>query len=321
MELGYALSSEEHTPNKLIRHARRAEEIGFTYALISDHFHPWVGRQGESPFVWCVIGGIAQATKRLRLGTGVTCPIMRLHPALVAQAAATAATMMPGRFFLGLGTGENLNEHILGQHWPPTAVRQDMLEEAVGIIRRLWQGGVQSWRGAHFTVENAQIYTLPETLPPIYIAASGEATAQLAARIADGLINSSSGGEPVRAYAAAGGHGPRYGQLTVCWARTEDEARRTAREWWPIVGLKGALHSELPLPVHFEQAGALVTEEAIGEAMVCGPDPEKHWKAIQEFVDAGYDHVYVHQVGPDQDGFFDFYEREILTQVEAMGAS
>lgn len=196
-----------------------------------------------------------------------------------------------------------------------------MLEEAVASSVASGRAGVQSWRGAHFTVETAQIYTLPETLPPIYIAASGEATAQLAARIADGLINSSSGEEPVKAYAAAGGHGPRYGQLTVCWAKTEAEARRTAREWWPIVGLKGALHSELPLPAHFEQAGALVTEDAIGEAMVCGPDPERHWKAIQEFVDAGYDHVYVHQVGPDQDGFFDFYEREILTQVEAMRAS
>ena len=147
LEIGYALSSEEHPPGDLVRYARRAEEVGFTFALISDHFHPWVDRQGHSPFAWTVIGAIAQATERLRLGTGVTCPLMRYHPAVVAQAAATAAALMPGRFFLGVGTGENLNEHILGQHWPSAPERLEMLEEAIQVIRLLWQGGTQSHRG------------------------------------------------------------------------------------------------------------------------------------------------------------------------------
>src|SRR5690349_22926050 len=173
LEIGYSLSSEEHRPNDLVRAARRAEEVGFTFALISDHFHPWIDKQGQSPFVWSVLGGIAQATERLRLGTGVTCPILRYHPAILAQAAATVAAMMPGRFFLGVGTGENLNEHVLGQHWPPYTVPLEMLEEAIGVLRLLWQGGVQSHRGRYYTVENARIYTLPEQPVPIYVAGTG----------------------------------------------------------------------------------------------------------------------------------------------------
>src|SRR5687767_4599123 len=173
MELGYAISSEEHQPNKLVEMARRAEETGFTFALISDHFHPWVDAQGHSPFVWSVIGGIAQVTDTLRLGTGVTCPTVRIHPAILAQAAATCAAMMPGRFFFGVGTGENLNEHILGDHWPPVDTRRDMLDEAVEIIRLLWQGGTHSFEGAYYTVENARLYTLPDEPPPIMVAAAG----------------------------------------------------------------------------------------------------------------------------------------------------
>src|ERR671923_2146837 len=173
MEFGLALSSEEHPPRDLVQLAQRAEETGLEFAMISDHFHPWTDAQGQSPFVWAVIGGIAQATERLRLGTGVTCPIVRLHPAIVAQAAATAAAMMPGRFFLGVGTGENLNEHILGDRWPPYDIRLERLEEAVQVIRLLWQGGVQTHRGRHYTVENARIYTLPDRPPPIMVAASG----------------------------------------------------------------------------------------------------------------------------------------------------
>src|SRR5919197_3799469 len=184
--LGYALSSEEHPPNELVRYAGAAEEAGFGFALISDHFHPWIDKQGNSPFVWSVIGAIAHATQRLELGTGVTCPLMRIHPAIVAQAAATAAAMMPGRFFLGVGTGENLNEHILGHHWPPADERREMLEEAVEGIRLLWQGGQQNFRGAHYTVENARLYTLPNQPPPIMVAGAGPESAELAGRIGDG---------------------------------------------------------------------------------------------------------------------------------------
>lgn len=315
-EIGYAISSEEHTPNDIILHARRAEEVGFTFALISDHYHPWVDRQGHSPFVWSVIGGIANATHRLRLGTGVTCPTIRIHPAIIAQAAATVAAMMPGRSFLGVGTGENLNEHILGDKWPEHEVRAEMLEEAVQVIRLLWQGGMQSHRGRYYTVENARVYTLPSELPPIMVAASGSRAAKLAGRIGDGLINTAPDAEVREQFEAAGGAGkPRYAQVTVCWAPDEAQARRTALEIWPNGGLKGELSQELPLPAHFEQATKLVTEEMIAEEIVCGPDPEQHIAKIQKHIDAGYDHVYIHQVGPDQEGFFHFYEREVLPKM------
>ncbi len=312
-ELGYALSSEEHAPNDLVNNARRAEETGFTFALISDHYHPWIDRQGHSPFVWSVIGGIAQATERLRLGTGVICPTIRLHPAIIAQAAATAAAMMPGRFFLGVGSGENLNEHILGDRWPSVHVRQEMMEEAIEVIRKLWQGGYKSHRGRYYTVENARIYTLPEELPPVMVAAGGTQAAELAGRVGNGLIGTSPQSELLQTFDAAGGTGkPRYGQVTVCWAEDEAEARRTAHEWWPNAAVKGDLSQELPLPMHFEQASQMVTEEDVAQAIVCGPDPERHIQAIQQFVDAGYNHVYVHQVGPDQEGFFRFYESEVI---------
>jgi coenzyme F420-dependent glucose-6-phosphate dehydrogenase len=311
--LGYALSCEEHAPADLVRWARRAEDGGFEYALISDHFHPWVDRQGESPFVWAVLGAIAQATERLRLGTGVTCPTIRLHPAIVAHAAATTAALMPGRFFLGVGTGENLNEHVLGDRWPAGDVRLEMLEEAIAVIRLLWKGGYQSHRGTHYTVENARLYTLPEEPPPIAVAASQPEAAELAGRRGDALVAVAPDRELVQRFEAAGGAGkPRYGQVTVCWAAGEEQAKQTAREWWPNAGLQGELSQELALPRHFEQAAATVSEEDIAEVVVCGPDADAHAEKIQEFADAGFDHVYVHQVGPDQEGFFTFYGREIL---------
>jgi coenzyme F420-dependent glucose-6-phosphate dehydrogenase len=312
-ELGYALSSEEHEPNDLVRHAQRAEETGFSFALISDHFHPWVDNQGHSPFVWSVIGAIAYNTQRLRLGTGVTCPTIRIHPAILAQAAATAGAMMPGRFFFGVGTGENLNEHILGDRWPSFDIRLEMLEEAIQVIRLLWEGGNKSHRGCYYTVEDARLYTLPEELPPIMVAASGSKSANAAGRIGDGLISTSPEEETVKAFEAAGGRGkPRYGQLTVCWAKTEAEALRTVKEIWPNAGLKGELSQLLPNPAHFEQASKMVSEEDLAESVICGPDPERHRTGIQEFIDAGFDHVYIHQIGSDQESFFRFYEKEIL---------
>lgn len=315
VEIGYALSSEEHRPKDLVRYAQRAEEAGFPFALISNHYHPWIDCQGQSPFVWSVIGGIAHTTDHLRLGTGVTCPIMRIHPAIIAQAAATPASMMPGRFFLGVGTGENLNEHILGDHWPPADIRLEMVKEAVEIIRLLWQGGTQSYWGNYYTVENARIYTLPDELPPIMVAASGPKAAEAAGSIGDGFVSTAPEGELIERFKAGGGGSkPRYGQLTVCWARTESEARRTAYEWWPNAGIKGELSQELPTPAHFEQACGLVKEEDVAGKIICSPDPDRHIAAIKKFVDAGYDHVYIHQVDPDQEGFFRFYEREILPE-------
>ena len=313
-EFGYALSSEEHRPLDLVRYARRAEEAGFSFALISDHYHPWIDKQGQSSFVWSVIGAISQATERLRLGTGVTCPLIRTHPAIIAQAAATAAALMPGRFFLGLGTGENLNEHILGDRWPAADERREMLIEAIEVIRELWEGQVTDYHGAFYRVENARVYTLPDEPPPIYIAASGSKTAELAGEIADGFIGTSPDKETIDAYRAAG-EGPMYGQVSVCWAQDEASARKTAHEWWPTAAVHGELTQELPLPRHFEQASKSVTEDQVAERIVCGPDARKHIESIQEYIDAGYTHVYVHQVGPDQEGFFRFYEREVLPQL------
>ena len=316
--LGYKLCSEECGPNDLVRFGRMAEDHGFEFALISDHFHPWTDAQGQSPFVWSVIGGLAHATRRLVVGTGVTCPTMRIHPVNVAQAAATSAAMLEGRFFLGVGTGENLNEHVVGARWPSIEVRQEMLEEAVRVIRQLWQGGYQDHHGRYFTVENARLYTLPAQPPALTVAAAGVKSAALAGRIGDGLVCTSPKRALIEKFDAAGGIGkPHYAELTVCWAEDERSARRTAHRQWPIAALQGPLSTELAIPAHFEAAARMVTEEAIAEEVPCGPDPERHVQAIQEYADAGFDHVYIHQVGADQEGFMRFYAREILP---ALGA-
>ena len=316
VELGYKLSSEEFGPRALVDNARKAEEAGFTFALISDHYHPWVDAQGQSPFVWAVLGGIAEATERLRVGTGVTCPTVRIHPAVIAQAAATAADLFEGRFFFGVGTGENLNEHIVGEGWPATEIRQEMLEEAIEIIRLLWQGGLQSHRGMHYVVENARIYSLPATPPPIMIAGGGPKSAEMAGRLGDGLIGTSPSPEMMKAFEKAGGRRkPRYGELTVCWAENEAKAKKTARKIWPTAVLASSLHWELPLPSNFEDATEDVTEDQVAEEIVCGPDPARHIEKIREYIQGGFDHVCIHQVGPDQEGFLRFYAREVLPKV------
>jgi coenzyme F420-dependent glucose-6-phosphate dehydrogenase len=318
VEIGYALSSEEHTPSDLVRWAELAEEAGFGFALISDHYHPWIDSQGHSPFVWGLIGAISQRTKKLVLGTGVTAPIMRIHPAIIAQAAATAACLMPGRFFLGVGTGENLNEHILGDKWPPADTRLEMLEEAVDVMRLLWEGGQQSHDGAFYSVENARIYDLPDDPLQVMVAGSGERAAQLAGRVGDGFIGTSPRKETIQAFERAGGKGkPRYGQLTVSWAKTEKEAVKTAMKIWPTAAIPGQLGQELALPAFFEQAAELVSDDKIREEIVCGPDARPILDKIQEYADAGYTHVYLHQVGPDQPGFIDFASRELLSEAVA----
>ncbi|HXF71223.1 MAG TPA: TIGR03557 family F420-dependent LLM class oxidoreductase [Actinomycetota bacterium] len=321
MELGYTLSSEEHPGSRLVELARRAEQAGFTFASISDHYHPWIDRQGNSPFAWSVLGGVAQATERLELMTGVTCPTMRIHPAIVAQAAATVAEMMPGRFTLGLGTGEALNEHILGDPWPSPEVRLEMLEEAIEVIRSLWEGQVLTFHGAYYDVERARLYTLPPEPPLIVVAASGPASATLAASVADGILTTTPDPRLLERYRLAGGAGRIYGQLHVCWAETVAEARRTAKEWWPTAGLPGALGTELPLPRHFEQAAQLVTEEDLARSVVCDPDPAAHLEAIGRFAGAGFERLSIHQVGPDQEGFFRFYEAEVLPRAGSVAAS
>jgi G6PDH family F420-dependent oxidoreductase len=319
LSLGYKLASEEQSPADLVRYAQMAEDAGFEFALISDHYHPWIDRQGQSPFVWSVIGAIAQATRRLNVGTAVTCPTVRIHPAIVAQAAATTAALMPGRFFLGVGTGENLNEHILGERWPETEIRQERLAEAIEVIRLLWQGGNRSHHGRYYTVENARLYTLPDTPPPLLVAVGGQRGAEQAAHLGDGMIGTTPERELLAAFDRAGGSDkPRYAELTVCWAKDEATGRRTAREQWPTAGMESSLSWELPLPAHFEAVAKLVSEDEVAESVTCGPDPAKHLAAIRKYADAGYDHVCVHQVGKDQKGFFEFYEREILPELKTI---
>lgn len=316
VQLGYALSSEEHDPSALVEYARRAEQVGFDFASISDHYHPWTSTQGHASFVWSTLGGVAEATDAIDVATGVTCPIVRLHPAVVAQAAATAAKMFDGRFTFGVGTGELLNEHVVGEHWPPHHVRLEMLEEAVAVVRDLWTGEQVNHEGDHYTVENAQLFTLPDELPPIGVSAYGPAAAETAGRIGDAFWSVGPQEGVVEQYEDAGGDGATYSQLTVCYADSEAEAVETARKYWPNSALPGELSSQLPTPAHFEQATEMVTEDDIrAGSIVTDPDPQTHIDNIDEFVDAGYDHVYVHQVGPNQEDFFEFYEEEVVPYV------
>lgn len=313
MKIGYHLSSEEHAPNDLVRNARLAEEAGFEFAMISDHFHPWIDRQGHSAFVWAVIGGIAHSTSSLQLTTSVTCPTIRIHPGIIAHAAATAGSMMPGRFSLGLGAGEALNEHIFGDPWPRGKIRLDLLEESIEVIRGLWEGDYYSHDGSSYYVEEAKIYDLPDDPIPILVAAGGEVAAKLAGKNADGLIATGPDESLIEAFKKAGGQGkPLYGKVTVCWAPDEKQARETAHRIWPNGAVHGDLMTDLPTPKHFETIAEFVTEDQVAEGVLCSPDRESHLAKIAEYKDAGFDYICVHQVGPDQQGFFNFYEKEII---------
>ncbi|GGO22694.1 TIGR03557 family F420-dependent LLM class oxidoreductase [Microbispora bryophytorum] len=312
---GYFLSSEEHDPKELVRQAKLAEEAGFEALWISDHFHPWLDEQGESSFVWSVIGAISQATS-LPVTTAVTCPLIRIHPAIIAQAAATAQILLDGRFRLGVGTGEALNEHILGDQWPPAEERQRMLEEAVDVIRELWTGELVTHHGEFYEVDTARLYSLPDRPPPIYISGFGPKSVDLAGRLGDGYIHTAPAADMVEAFHKAGGEGkPCAAGLKVCWAHEEADARRTVHRLWPNQGIPGEAAQLLPLPRHFEQLSQLVTEEAATQSTPCGPSPDAHLNAIRAYVDAGFDEVYISQIGEEQEGFFEFYSTQILPRL------
>jgi G6PDH family F420-dependent oxidoreductase len=315
---GYFISSEEHPPLDLVSQAVRAEQAGFQALWISDHYHPWIGEQGQSPFVWSVLGAIAARTQTIRCTTAVTAPTLRLHPAVVAQAAATTAAMFQGRFSLGVGTGEALNEHIFGDAWPTLDVRLEMLEEAIEVMRALWTGELVRHRGTHYTVDTAQLYTLPEQPIPVLISGFGPKATELAARIGEGYLNASPDGELVTLYRDSGGTGPTQGGVKVCWAQTEAEARRTVHRLWPNEAIPGEAAQVLPSPHHFEQLAQLVTEDMVAEGKALGPDVSRYVAAVQEYVDAGYDEVYLSQVGPDQEGFFRFWETELKPALDAL---
>jgi G6PDH family F420-dependent oxidoreductase len=314
-EFGYFLATEEFGPADLIEQARMAEQAGFDCLWISDHYHPWNDEQGQSPFVWSVIGALSEAVS-LPVETAVTCPTVRIHPAVVAQAAATSAVMTGGRFRLGLGSGEALNEHILGTHWPPANVRLEMLEESIQIMRRLFTGEEVTHHGPHYTVENARLYTVPDEPVPIDISGFGPKAAGLAARVGDGFITMGPDEEMVTQYRKGGGGGKLVsGGTKVCWGQDREEAVRTAHRLWPNQYLPGEMGQILPTPRHFEQLGPLVTEEMAGENTVCGDDVDEHVRELRTFVEAGFDRVYVGQIGPDQRGFFDFYRTKVLPQL------
>lgn len=315
VHIGYTLSSEEFRANDLVDLAVQAEDLGFAFASISDHFHPWMDSQGHSPLVWSVLGGIAARTSRIPVMTGVTPLSLHYHPAIIAQATATIADMMPGRFHFGVGTGEALNEHITGEVWPPVSIRQEMLQESLEIIRELWKGDYTTVDGLYYTVHNAKLYTLPEELPPVIVSATGPESAEIAGQIGDALVSTAPNKEVVDAFNKAGGQNkPKYGQITMCYDEDEERAKQTALDIWGYTVLGGQASQELSLPKHYQEAiASFATPDLVAESVVCGPDVDKYHAKIQEYVDAGFTHVYLHQVGPDQQKFFDLAKREFLT--------
>ncbi|GLY03199.1 LLM class F420-dependent oxidoreductase [Actinoplanes sp. NBRC 101535] len=305
------MSSEEYTPAQLIEQATLAQDAGFASLWISDHFHPWNDEQGQGPFVWSLIGALSQVVT-IPVTTAVTCPIQRIHPAITAQAAATSAVLHEGRFVLGVGTGEALNEHVTGERWPSAGERLEMLEESVAVMRELWQGGFVSHRGRHFTVDQARLYTLPDQPPQVYVSAFGPKAIDVAARIADGYISTMPDGDLVTRYREKGGKGPAQGGFKGSWAPTEEEAVTTAYRLWPNAAVPGELSQVLPSPRHFEQASQLVTEEMIRDAIVCGPDPAGHREQIRAYEKAGFDEIYIANTGPHYRELIEMYRREFL---------
>jgi len=314
--IGYFLASEERSGPELVEGAVLAERAGFRSVAISDHFHPWLREQGQSPFVWTVLGAIAHATREIDVVTAVVCPTIRVHPVITAQAAATAQQLLGGRLTLGIGSGEALNEHVTGSRWPAIEVRLEMLEEAMGIVARLWAGETVDHHGRHYVVENARLYTLPEVPPRVVMSAFGPKAVTLAARLANGYYGAWPAGPLLRCYRAQGGTGAAMGELKVCWHEDDAEAVRIAHRTWRHEVISGQHSQDLPTTDHFEAIAAAVTEDAVREHFCCGSDAQQHLAAIQQYVDAGFDEVHVMQMGPDQDGIIDWYRREILPRFE-----
>ncbi|MCU1461206.1 MAG: Luciferase-like monooxygenase [Acidimicrobiales bacterium] len=317
--IGYTMMCEQAGPKQLVRDVALAEQAGFDFAVISDHYFPWLDSQGHSPYAWSVLGAAAQATDRIPLMTYVTCPIRRYHPAVVAQKAATMQLLSDGRFTLGLGAGENLNEHIVGGHWPIAGVRHEMLEEAVEIIRALWSGGSVTYRGKHFDIEAAKIWDLPDTLPPIGIAVSGPASCRLAGRHADVMIAVEPRSELGQMFDDAGGGGkPRIGQIALSYDVDHDIALKRAMDQFRWFTGNWRVNAELPVPASFDAASKTVREEDVSRQMPCGPDVQRHVTGIREFEKAGFTHIALVQVGGEtQEQFISWAATELLPALRA----
>jgi G6PDH family F420-dependent oxidoreductase len=314
-KIGYFLSCEQFGPKELVDQAKRAEAAGFEALWISDHFHPWNDEQGESPFVWGVIGALSEATS-LPVSTAVTCPTVRIHPAIIAQAAATAAVQHGGRFVLGVGSGEALNEHVLADRWPAVGVRLEMLEEAIAVMRLLHTGKEVSHHGPHYEVQEACIYTLPERPVPIYVSGFGPQAAELAGHIGDGYCLAMPDADLVKAFRDSGGNDkPVQAGTKVSWARDREAGLDVAHRLWANEGLPGQLAQTLPRPRDFADAMTLVPRDTVAESVACGPDADEHAAQVRTYLAAGVDEVYVQQIGPDMDGFFATWQHDVLPQL------
>lgn len=314
-KFGYKLMSEEHGPSALVDNAMAAERAGFDFVGISDHFHPWVRAQGHAPFAWSVLGAIAYATKTIGIATGLTCPIIRYHPAIIAQAAATIAVMSDNRFTLAVGAGERLNEHVGGQPWPSVAKRHAMLAEAIDVFRELWDGGARAYEGDFFVLDHAELFDLPKKPIPVIVGVSGEKSVRLAIGHGDGIMTTEPNKDLVQSFAKQK-KGPVYGEVSLAFAQSEKEGLQLAKERFAFSALGWAVNSELPSAEGFEAATKYIREEDLAETIPAGPDPEVHLQAIRKFIEAGFDHIALLGIGPDQSGFIRFVEKELLPKLK-----
>lgn len=322
IHIGYTMMTEQAGPRELVDHVVQAEEAGFDFSVSSDHYFPWLRSQGHSPYAWSVLGAAAQATSRIPLMTYVTCPTFRYHPAVVAQKAATMQLLSEGRFRLGLGSGENLNEHVVGGGWPPVNVRHEMFEEAVGIIRALFEGGHVTHHGTHFDVDSARLWDLPDDLPPIGIAVSGEQSCSLAGRLADFVVATEPKPDLLTSFDRHGGEGkPRVGQLPVCYDTDRGAAVRRAHDQFRWFGGGWKVNAELPHPDSFDSATRFVRPEDVAGAIPCGGDVNDFVEAVRPFVDAGFTDVALVQIGGEnQAEFLDWSAKTLLPALgEAFG--
>ncbi|WP_256638924.1 LLM class F420-dependent oxidoreductase [Streptomyces murinus] len=322
VRIGYTMMTEQAGPRELVEHVVGAEEAGFDFSVISDHYFPWLRAQGHSSYAWSVLGAAAQATSRIPLMTYVTCPIRRYHPAVVAQKAATVQLLSEGRFRLGLGAGENLNEHVVGGGWPPVDVRHEMLEEAVEIIRALFGGEHVTHHGRHYQVESAKLWDVPEQLPPIGIAVSGEQSCRLAGERGDLLIATEPKPELLAAFDRHGGRGkPRVGQLPVSYDPDRDTAVKRAHAQFRWFGLGWKVNAELPHPDSFESATQFVTPDDVAASIPCGDDPDAFVEAVRPYARAGFEELALVQIGGDtQPDFLRWSAKTLLPALrEAFG--